>query len=253
MDREKKKKRSIFQRILTISFLGVFFYSVYELSSIFMDYYENQQVMAEVQEIYESSEVEEVASNGEVRTQFQSLQKINPEIVGWITMDNTQIHYPIVQAEDNDYYLYRNYKGEDMRAGSIFMDYRNDVAANNKNTILYGHRMKDGSMFGELKNMLNEEFFNTHRTLYYDTLYEGYDVEIFSVYKTTTDFYYIETDFASDEEYVQFLQTLQEKSLYKTDDSLSETDQIITLSTCDYAMNPTEGRLVVHGKLVKRN
>lgn len=116
-----------------------------------MDYYENRKVMAEAQHIYKRSPMEEKSENGEVRKQFQDLQKINPEIVGWITMDDTQINYPIVQAKDNDYYLFRNYKGEDMRAGSIFMDHRNDVKSQNRNTILYGHRMKDGSMFGSLK------------------------------------------------------------------------------------------------------
>ena len=87
-----------------------------------MDYYENRKVMAEAQHIYKRSPMEEKSEDGEVRKQFQDLQKINPEIVGWITMDDTQINYPIVQAKDNDYYLFRNYKGEDMRAGSIFMN-----------------------------------------------------------------------------------------------------------------------------------
>jgi sortase B len=168
-------------------------------------------------------------------------------------MDDTQINYPIVQAKDNDYYLFRNYKGEDMRAGSIFMDYRNDVKSQNRNTILYGHRMKDGSMFGSLKKMLDEDFFMSHRKLYYDTLFEGYDLEVFSVYTTTTDFYYIETDFSSDTEYTSFLEKIQEKSLYKTDTKVTESDQIVTLSTCDYALDPEAGRLVVHAKLVKRH
>lgn len=132
------------------------------------------------------------------------------------------------------------------------MDYRNDVKSQNRNTILYGHRMKDGSMFGSLKKMLDEEFFMSHRKLYYDTLFEGYDLEVFSVYTTTTDFYYIETDFSSDTEYTSFLEKIQEKSLYKTDTKLTASDQIVTLSTCDYALDPEAGRLVVHAKLVKR-
>lgn len=154
---KERKKKNFFQRILTVVFLGTFFYSVYELGDIFMDYYENRKVMAEAQNIYEKSPMEEQSQDGEVRKQFKALQQINQEIVGWITMDDTQINYPIVQAKDNDYYLFRNYKGEDMRAGSIFMDYRNDVKSQNRNTILYGHRMKDGSMFGSLKKMLDEE------------------------------------------------------------------------------------------------
>ncbi|HDR4872685.1 TPA: class B sortase [Bacillus cereus] len=248
-----RKKNSFFQRILTIVFLGIFFYSMYELGGIFMDYYENRKVMAEAQHIYKRSPMEEKSEDGEVRKQFQDLQKINPEIVGWITMDDTQINYPIVQAKDNDYYLFRNYKGEDMRAGSIFMDHRNDVKSQNRNTILYGHRMKDGSMFGSLKKMLDEDFFMSHRKLYYDTLFEGYDVEVFSVYTTTTDFYYIETDFENDAVYTSFLKEVQEKSLYKTDTELTANDEIVTLSTCDYALDPEAGRLVIHAKLVKRN
>ncbi|KEK26451.1 class B sortase [Bacillus gaemokensis] len=248
-----KKKKSLFQRIVTIFFLGIFFYSAYELGGMFMDYYENRKVMAEAQEIYQSSHMEEKAPDGEIRAQFQNLRKINPEIVGWITMDDTQINYPIVQAKDNDYYLYRNYKGEDMRAGSIFMDHRNDVKAQNRNTVLYGHRMKDGSMFGSLKKMLEKDFFMSHHKLYYDTLFEGYDVEVFSAYTTTTDFYYIQTDFKNDEEYTSFLQNIKEKSLYKVDTAVTANDQILTLSTCDYALDPEAGRLVVHAKLVKRS
>ncbi|QBP94144.1 class B sortase [Bacillus mycoides] len=251
--KKERKKNSFFQRILTVVFLGTFFYSVYELGDIFMDYYENRKVMAEAQNIYEKSPMEEQSQDGEVRKQFKVLQQINQEIVGWITMDDTQINYPIVQAKDNDYYLFRNYKGEDMRAGSIFMDYRNDVKSQNRNTILYGHRMKDGSMFGSLKKMLDEDFFMSHRKLYYDTLFEGYDLEVFSVYTTTTDFYYIETDFSSDTEYTSFLEKIQEKSLYKTDTKVTESDQIVTLSTCDYALDLEAGRLVVHAKLVKRH
>jgi sortase B len=89
--------------------------------------------------------------------------------------------------------------------------------------------------------------------LYYDTLFEGYDVEVFSVYTTTTDFYYIETDFGSDEDYASFLEKIKERSLYQTDTKVTADDQILTLSTCDYALDPEAGRLVVHAKLVKRN
>ena len=126
-------------------------------------------------------------------------------------MDDTQINYPIVQAKDNDYYLFRNYKGEDMRAGSIFMDYRNDVKSQNRNTYFIWSPYERWFYVGSLKKMLDEDFFMSHRKLYYDTLFEGYDLEVFSVYTTTTDFYYIETDFSSDTEYTSFLEKIQGK------------------------------------------
>src|SRR5699024_6233805 len=145
----KKEKQSSgakkwISRVITIASLGVFVYSAYALGSIFYDYYHNRQVLAEVQDVYESIEQpEEEVTHGEFRSQFNDLHEINEDIIGWITINDTKINYPILQAEDNDYYLDRNYKHEDSPAGSIFMDYRNDVEQDNRNTIVYGHRMKD--------------------------------------------------------------------------------------------------------------
>ena len=95
-------------------------------------------------------------------------------------------------------------------AGSIFMDYRIDIGSYNPNTILYGHRMKDGSMFDELNKFLDKDFFDNHKVVKFDTLYESYEAEIFAVYKTTTDFDYIQTDFTSDEDYGSLLHEIQE-------------------------------------------
>ncbi|GGE69016.1 class B sortase [Priestia taiwanensis] len=240
------------QRVITLLCIGVFLYSAYELSSIFLGYYHNRNVLAEAQDVYYENMDTETKEEGGMRSSFVQLQKLNPDIVGWITVEGTMIDYPILQAKDNDYYLFRNYKKEDTKAGSIFMDYRNDITVPTRHTILYGHRMKDGSMFGNLKNYLQEDFFRENRNLYYDNLYEGYDLEVFSVYTTTTEFYYIQTDFQNDEEYGGFLQRIQQRSLFDAGVSLTPADRIITFSTCDYDLDPTEGRLVVHAKLVER-
>lgn len=248
-------RSSFYQRLITIIALGVFVYSLYHLVPSLYDYYKNDKTLKGVQQIYETTlDVKGDNENGEsVRSSFLPLQEINTDIVGWITTDQTKIHYPILQAEDNEFYLTRNYQKEETRAGSIFLDYRNDTnLENNWNTIIYGHRMKDGSMFGQLKKYLEKDFFNENSTIYLDSLYEGYDVEVFSVYQTTTDFYYIETEFSDGPDYQQFIQQLQERSLYEADVEIGPDDQIVTLSTCDYAVDSLEGRLVVHGKLVKR-
>lgn len=253
---KQNRKKSLFQRLTNLLFLAVFLYSFVKLGSLLYGYYENRQVLAEVQEIYRSSEneiVESLTSEGQqIRSPFHDLVAINEDIVGWVTVNDTRIDYPILQAADNDYYMERNYKKEQMRAGSIFMDFRNNISNEDRHTILYGHRMKDGTMFGHLKKYLEEDFFNEHRVFYYDTLYDSYDVEIFSVYKTTTDFYYIQTDFSNDQEYKTFIQELQDKSMYKTDIEIQPDDRIITLSTCDYGLSQSEGRLVVHAKLVPK-
>lgn len=254
---KKSPLKKFMSRVFTIVCLAVFIYSAYSLVSIFMGYHKNRQVLADAQEIYydfsdvEIAEEEEIVE-GEIRPQFADLQSINSEIRGWISIEDTQINYPILQAENNEDYLNRNYKGDKSIAGSIFMDYRIDIGAHNLNTILYGHRMKDGSMFEELNKFLEKDFFDNHKVVKFDTLYESYDAEIFAVYKTTTDFDYIQTNFTSDEDYGLLLDEIRENSLYHSDIKINEDDQILTLSTCDYELDPREGRLVVHAKLVKK-
>lgn len=233
--------------------IGVFLYAGSQLFLIFYDYYENRQNMNNVQEIYRADEHEPNTQTTGLRAQFEPLKELNEDIIGWITVDDTAIDYPILQTRDNDYYLTRNYLREETRAGSIFMDYRNNISdEEDLNTVIYGHRMKDGTMFAGLKKYLDSSFFNKHPVIYYDTLYQGYDLEVFSVYQTKTDFYYIDTDFSSDKEYGDFIHSLKEKSVHETDVQITGNDRIVTLSTCDYSLDRTEGRLVVHAKLVER-
>lgn len=252
MGKARDKKGRIGQRLFTVLCLMVLVYSGYELTKIFLAYYKNRQVLADVQRIYNEQAVTEEAKEGEIRPQFGKLLQINPDIKGWITIDDTMIDYPILQAQTNDFYLYRNYKREDSHAGSIFMDYRNDITMYDHHTVIYGHSMKDGSMFNHLKKFLDKDFFKSHQMIYFDTLYSAYDAEVFAVYQTTTDFDYIQTDFDSDEEYLTLIKQMKDKSIYSTDVELGADDQVLTLSTCDYLLDPDKGRLVVHAKLLKR-
>lgn len=260
MKKEHSRLRKTVSQLITVVCLAVFIYSAYALYSSFMDYYQNRQVLAEAQDIFyalpneEELELEELKElkEGEIRQQFTELQNVNTDIVGWISIEDTQLNYPILQSINNEDYLNQNYKGESSMAGSVFMDYRIDIASYSPNTILYGHRMKDGSMFDGLNKFLDKDFFDNHKVVKFDTLYESYDAEIFSVYQTTTDFDYIQTDFTSEEDYGLLLHEIQEQSEYPTDIVLNTEDQIITLSTCDYKLDPDIGRLVVHAKLVKK-
>lgn len=270
-----------FSQSFTLLCAVVFLFSGTQLFRTMYDYRHNATVLAAAQEVREEAEERygeadtlylrerqkareqknELASsevvrgtlraedNDSIRPQFQTLQQLNPEMIGWIRIDGTPIDYPILQAVDNDYYLYRNYKAQKSKAGSIFMDFRNDVSADDRNTVLYGHRLKDGSMFQSLTNFLDEDFFRTHRTIEFDTMYDRFDAEIFAVYYTTVDFDYIQTDFTTDEEYRALLEEIQEKSFFESDVHVTEEDRILTLSTCDYTLDPNEGRLVVHAKL----
>ncbi|AOV06950.1 SrtB family sortase [Sporosarcina ureilytica] len=254
MNTKTKKTLSI---ILTWLCVGVFIYAAYGLIDTAIDYYKNRKVLNNLQETFYNSDNpiidgEYASESNSIRSGFDRLLKENDELVGWITIEGTQIDYPILQADNNVDYLNRNFYKEKNIAGSIFMDFRNDVQNPSLNTIIYGHRVKDGSMFEQLTKFQDKDFFKTHKTFEFDTLYDSYIAEIFAVYITKTDFDYIQTDFASDTEYEQLLTGIREKSMYETDVEVNPDDHILTLSTCDYELDPNDGRLVVQAKLVKK-
>ncbi|GAK11509.1 class B sortase [Geomicrobium sp. JCM 19039] len=243
-------------RSLTALCTGVLLYALVALGFIGYDYLNNRHVLAEAQKLYT---VEREIPGEEVYTEtlsgeeaFVGLHEINEDIAGWLTIDGTAIDYPIMQAEDNDFYLDRNYKKEQTRAGSLFFDYRNELDGTDRNVIVYGHRMKDGSMFAPLTDFLDDSFFESDSDILFDTVDGKYTVEVFSVYNTMTDFYYIETEFKDDHDFTEFVGELKSRSHFKSDVDVTAADQIITLSTCDYVLDPSEGRLVVHGKIVER-
>ncbi|MBM7541164.1 class B sortase [Amphibacillus cookii] len=168
-------------------------------------------------------------------------------LVGWIEVTSTTINYPVVQADDNDFYLTRNINKENSKYGSIFMDFRNKGLGQDKHTIIYGHHMKDGSMFHDLSLYSNQSFYeeNTH---IYTLSPEGEEMvwEVFSSYSVGADFYYLDIDFANPAQFTAFIEELVERSLISTNTRVTEDDYILTLSTCDYTFE--NGRYVVHSK-----
>lgn len=246
-------------KFLTFIYLTIFLYSGFSLAKYVYTYYETSKSLEEVQTIYQSTlttledEAMEISSTPfTIRPQFKDLLTVNNNIVGWISTDGTKLNNPILQAENNDFYLNHNVKNRESRAGSVFMDYRNDVQDLNRNTILYGHAMKNSTMFGSLKNYLNQQYADEHPIIYLDTLYEGYDVEVFAAYETTIDFYYIETEFKNDDAFLKFLGEIQARSAIEMNVGIRPEDKILTLSTCKDSVLSDDHRFVVQGKLVKR-
>ena len=246
-------------KFLTFIYLAIFLYSGFALAKYLYTYYETSKSLEEAQAIYQSTlasledEVEESSSTPfTIRPQFNDLLAVNKNIVGWISADGTKLNNPILQAENNDFYLDHNFKDRESRAGSVFMDYRNNVQDINQNTILYGHSMKNSTMFGSLKNYLNQQYANEHPVIYLDTLYEGYDVEVFAAYETTIDFYYIETEFTSNDTFLKFIDEIQTRSAIEMNVEIGPEDKILTLSTCKDSVMSDDHRFVVQGKLVKR-
>lgn len=175
----------------------------------------------------------------------------NPDIVGRINIDQLGISYLVVQSTDNSYYLKTGYNGKSSRSGAIFLDYRCNIKTQplKGNYILYGHNMKSGAMFHKLMQYKDKDFFYANRVIRFDTLYSDYSWEIFSAYVTKTDFNYIRTSFYGDDDWLEFLSTIQQKSMFPTDTVLSADDVVLTLSTCTYEFD--DARFVVQAKLIK--
>lgn len=252
-------------RLLPFVYLAVFLYSGYLLVQYLYTYVDAASSLKETQVMYETALAKHETATAEpnaskddllsrftMRPQFEELHAVNQDIVGWISVDGTKINNPILQATDNEFYLDRDFKGESSRAGSVFMDYRNDISDMSRNTVIYGHAMRTGTMFGSLKKYGDQQYADEHSIIYVDTLYEGYDIEVFAAYETTIDFYYIQTNFGSDEEYMSYLEEVHSRSLIDMPVDVGPDDRIITLSTCNNSVNSKDKRYVVQGKLVKR-
>lgn len=183
------------------------------------------------------------------RAKFEALKQINPDIYGWITIDDSEVDYPIVRGKDNVYYLDHAYTGEYMIVGSIFADYRtNDSIMANYNTVLYGHNMENGSMFNIVEQMTeDEELFDTARieVCTPDGIYIYAPV---SVYETNAYDQYFRMRFANVKEFTDFADSLLEKSVYKRTAEFTETDRILTLSTC--TNEAFSGRYAMHARLI---
>jgi len=238
--------------------LAVFLYAASGLINIAIDYYKSGKELKDIQEKFYHSTQEKQNNNPEneesqKRKSLQELLKENDDLVGWIRIEDTNIDYPVLKSKDNQDYLKLNFKKEYSILGSIFMDYRNDIHELDRNTIIYGHRTKNGTMFEHLSKFLDEQFIKSHPTFELDTLNGTYKAIVFSVYKTTTEFNYIQTDFSSDKEFEQFISTVKEKSLFDLNVDVSKDDFILTLSTCESAYISDDKRMVVMAKLVKKD
>lgn len=176
------------------------------------------------------------------------LQKINSDSIGWLKVANTKVDYPIVQTTNNKFYLNHSFYKEPSKSGWVFMDYRNQIEKD-KNIIFYAHGMKDGTMFGSLNLLLDNNNLKNNKIHYiYLSTHEYNSVwEIFSVYKTLTTDDYLQINFRNND-FKKFLNMLAERSIYSSNETIDSIEKIITLSTC----YDDEYKLVVHAKLIKK-
>ncbi len=179
---------------------------------------------------------------------FNELLAKNPDTVGWIKVEGTSVNYPVVQAEDNNYYLRRAFNRNNNISGWIFADYRVNFVNFGRNTIIYGHNMNNRTMFGTIPSMLYDSYLNNSDNHYVKISTPSCNTvwKVFSVYTIEPEVYYLKTNFKS-EPFSEFVAKIKSRSVHNFGVDVNENDKILTLSTCD---STGAKRVVVHAKMV---
>lgn len=210
---------------------------------------ENTEIIEPVIEVPKENPYWDYINMNMINVDFNGLKRTNPDVVGWLKVNGTNINYPFVQSSDNDYYLTHSFNKSYNGAGWVFLDYRNN-GTNNKNTIIYAHGRSNKTMFGTLKNVLNNGWLNNtnNYVIKISTETENSLWQIFSVYRIPTTSDYLQTNFNDETEYQNFLDMIKDRSSHNFDTNVASTDNILTLSTC---YNNSD-KMVVHAKLIKK-
>lgn len=251
MSNKQKKTNNILVCFVVIILIVILVYSTIKVIKYIIDNKQNEKI-----EDYIFNYVEENTYNGEDNNKynidFATLKIKNSDTVGYLKVNGTDIENVVVKGKDNSYYLKHNFNKEYNTAGWIFADYHNKIDGTDRNIIIYGHNMINNTMFGTLKNVLNEEWkeVEENRFITFITEQEGYIYEVFSVYQIEAEDYYMTTNFKNNQEFLKFANTLKSRSKYNFDVDIKEKDSILTLSTC---ANNNKYRLIVHSVRVKKN
>lgn len=246
--RQYRIKKRIISVFMILCIIGI----IYSLYNIYI-WKKNVDKNNEIKQITKKHVKEEKKSEKdevkEYKIDFDALKKSNSDTVGYIKVNNTNIDYVVVQTKDNSYYLNHNFNKEKNRAGWIFLDYRNKLDGSDKNTIIYGHNMKDGSMFETLSNVLQKWWYedSNNYIVTFTTEEKTFMYQVFSTYDIKNEDYYIKTKFNSDNDYEKFLKTIKSRSNHDYGIELTKDDTILTLSSC---LGAGEKRVVLHAKKV---
>jgi len=180
---------------------------------------------------------------------FRALQEVNPDVIGWIYSPDTTINYPVVQGDDNAYYLKHLADRTENRNGCPFLDVQNRPDFTDDNSVIYGHHMQNGTMFAGISWYEDQSYYDEHPVMYLMTPSATYRIELFSGYITTMDSSAYMQNFGSVQEHTDWLKEVSGRSDFRANLEISAYDRVITLSTCAYQFE--NARYVLHGKLVK--
>ncbi len=243
-----KKKLKI---ILILILLSLFSYFFSKVCIFTLDMVKNKHIQKYLIKEVINVTINKDTNEEEFKVDFPKLIEKNKDTVGWIRYNNDKINYPVVKSTDNEYYLSKSFNKTNNKNGTIFMDFRNK-SFDDKNVVLFGHAMLDGSMFGSLTDVFKKDFFtqdaNNYIKIYTPNKILTY--QIFSYYTIEKEEYYITTDFSTDEEFQNFISVITKRSYKDFKLDVNTDDKILTLSTCHGTGNTTK-RNVIHAKLIK--
>lgn len=236
-----KKKSGLLSNLILILAVCVFVFSGYQLYQIFSEYHEGKKEYEEIRELViqeepkkEPEEEKEPEVQPRFTVDFATLQQMNPDTVGWIRFEEpSEISYPVVKGRDNEEYLTRTFEANDNKLGTLFVDKDNTGTFTDRNTIIYGHNMKNGTMFAQLLKYKEQDFFEKYP---YFSIYtpdgkeSKYQIFVAGVVEDTAVNY--QFAFQSDEEFLNYIETIKGTSLYTPNVEIDAASQIVTLSTC---------------------
>ena len=265
-----RKEKILAKLIYIVAFLLIFFSCFYIFSYCYDLYASKKQtkLLDEIEfsqdETQENMVEENITDDNvyndivEIKTErmlkLEELQKENPDIIGWIEIENTNINYPVLQAADNDFYMNRNYKKQWSSSGSIFLDKDYNWEPASSNLLIYGHNMNNGTMFQNLLKYKNKNFFDEHPYIKFTTNKEDAIYEIIAVFESRVYYqseenvfrYYYFINANNEEEFNNFVSNAKKASLYDTGKTAIYGEQLMTLSTCAY--HTKNGRFVIVAK-----
>jgi len=254
-----KKGKRIVINIIIILLLCVMGYSGYRISSQMIEYHKNEAEYEGLREYAdqpgENTDFEPHTDTGIKwnvtfpEVDFEGLLKKNPDTIGWIYCPETHIDYPVVQGKTNDEYLHKSFEGARNVAGSIFMDAENKADLSDFNTVLYGHHMRNGSMFRDLDHYKEEEYYKKHPYMLYMTPDKNYVVEIFAGFVSSVKEDSWDIVFPTTEDRQKWIDKRLDKSAFKGIITPDINSHILTLSTCSYEFS--NARFVLYGMLTE--
>ena len=258
-----QKRKSITNgicNILLVCCVVVFLFSGWQLVTALIEYQKGEEtyetilqetvVLPDDTDEKENMEAEESKEEELLPSiDWTKLKNMNDDLIGWLYIPDTAIQYPIVSSTDNDYYLHHTFDKSKNACGCIFMDKDNQIDFSSDNTVLHGHNMKNGTMFGSLRKFEKKSYWESHPYIWIIRENTAMKYEIFSVGITEAGSEVYTLEFGSSENFDSYLEKrIHQGAAYETDVNVTSSDKILTLSTC--TSDTETGRRVVQAKLI---